>query len=118
MVTNLGPVIIFTRQFDESRRFYERALGLVPEREDAERYVEYHVGRGTWALHRSDTDVRGSGAVHLHLMTDSLEHVINQAASVGVHPMAAVEEKPWGTEASFKDPTGIVIDVVNRPSAH
>jgi predicted enzyme related to lactoylglutathione lyase len=116
MVTNLGAVIIFTRQFAESRRFYEQALGLTAGTNESDHYVEYPVGQGTWALHRSDTDVRGSGAVHLHLITDSLDRLITEAARYGVHPLAPVAKQPWGIEAAFEDPTGIVVDVVEPPA--
>ena len=115
MISNLGPVIIFTRQFDESRRFYEHAMGLAVSSEHPG-YVEYQVGQGTWALHRSDSDVRGSGAVHLHLLTDNLDRLLNQAREAGVHPLAPPTRQPWGTEAEFEDPSGIVVDVIKPPS--
>lgn len=114
MVTNLGPIIIFTRHFQESRHFYEEALGFVVHSEHAG-YVEYQVGQATFALHRSESDVRGSGAVHLHILTDSLDGLIQRAAGYGVRPLAPPARQPWGTEADFEDPTGIIVDVLEPP---
>ncbi len=111
-------VILTTDKLEPMVDFYQRVLRLPLEKEEhAELEVHYGLDLGNlhFAIHPladfGETQP-GTAAVKLAFTVDSLEEYVKRLAAAGYPPVQAPHDEGFGPVASFRDPDGNLIELV------
>ena len=112
--------VIFARDMDAMRRFYEQVLGFAVTRELSANWIEYQIGGNTLALARpsrtaSDAPLpTGSAALQLafKVLPDEVDHCADELARHGVALLSPPTNQSFGHRTLFfRDPDGNLLEV-------
>ncbi|GAA2752399.1 VOC family protein [Amnibacterium kyonggiense] len=109
---------IITADVDRSVAFYERLLGLAPER-PAPVFAVFRAETGTLAIgHPSTVPVPGFAAAHDGALVEFLEtspaavDAVHARLADGVEVVQPPTDMPWGNRSLLlRDPDGVLVNV-------
>lgn len=119
-IRRIDCTVIFARDMDAMRRFYEEVMGFAVSRELGESGIEFTVGDNTLALTERgmlfDDEPPPAGALSLQLAFEvEPDQVARCAAALkrkGVEIERPVSDQSWGHKTLFfRDPDGNVIEI-------
>lgn len=124
-VTELDHVVVRCRDLPAMLDFYQRVLGLVPERRvEALGLVQLRAGRSMVDLLPASDPVAAGGSLDhfcLDVEAPSIDAVLTYLEGAGVPPLAAPMETygahGMGTSVYVRDPEGNVIELKVGPHA-
>jgi len=117
---NLDYTVIFARDVDAMRTFYERTMGFSVARELGPQWIEYRVGGTTLALTQRgllfDDPSPPAGALSLQLAfrvaPRELDAWADALAARGVTLVSPPTDQSWGHRTLFfRDPDGNVLEI-------
>lgn len=112
--------VIFVRDMEAMRRFYEDVLGFPLRRELSQDWIEYRVGENTLALARptrtaADTPApSGSASLQLAFKVSTLDvdRCADELVQKGVNLFSPPTDQVWGHRTLFfRDPDGNLLEV-------
>jgi catechol 2,3-dioxygenase-like lactoylglutathione lyase family enzyme len=117
-ISSICGVIITTDNLERMADFYQRVLGLPLEREE-HGGMDIHYGIDLGALHFAihplsdfgETEP-GNATVKIAFTVDSLASYVSRLAAEGYQPVQAPHDEGFGPVASFRDPDGNLIELV------
>jgi catechol 2,3-dioxygenase-like lactoylglutathione lyase family enzyme len=121
----LNTARVFVNDLDAARVFYERQLGLRLHADgQAAGYLVFESGAATLVIERIEIDAPDDERVLVGRFT-GLSFTVQDAmathqklAALGVPFTGAPEKQFWGgTLATFQDPSGNELQIVQQPSA-
>ena len=109
MITGMKNIVIFVRDFERAKRFYQEQLKL-PLVQESMAMMEFFPGGGTTlgvALALTD-DARSLVGRHtgITLTVQGIEQFCRDLTAAGVAFEEPLEVSPWGKMAVVKDPDG------------
>lgn len=113
--TQLGTVIVFTKQMTQLAGWYQQALGL-----GAYESSPGHLGQTLGSVYLGFDQVEDgvadtSPGVTLWFVVDDIESTFARLVELGATVRYPPTEKPWGeTLASVQDPDGNIIGIAQR----
>ncbi|MCL6015189.1 MAG: VOC family protein [Candidatus Thermoplasmatota archaeon] len=114
MIEKIEPVILFVKNFKESRIFYRDQLGLKEEsssNSENANFVSFRLSNITFSIHGGYEGMNG-GPLSIHFITENIEEEVRRLKTLGVRFAREIEEVPWGgREATLIDPDGNEIDL-------
>jgi len=117
----LKAFVIFVRDVDTSRTFYQQALGQVVTADHGENVV-FTSGLSIWeAEHargiifgekRKNAALPGAENLEIYFETDDLDNALDKLKESGAVIIQPVHEEPWG-QLTFRcaDPDGHVVEI-------
>jgi len=112
--------VIFVRDMDAMRRFYEGVLGLKLTRELSENWFEYRIGNNTLALVRpmltasDDPTPQGSAALQLafKVSVSEVDACADELVRKGIVLLSPPTDRDFGHRTLFfRDPDGNVLEM-------
>ena len=118
MIGYMNGVIIWTDNLARLREFYCGTLGLEPH-SDRDYFVSFKWGGLRFAIGSHDS-VHGQSPDPFRIMVnfdvDDIHAIYNTLVAAGVEFIRPPEKEHWGGwVASFKDPDGNIIQVLEQP---
>lgn len=122
----LGYVIIYAEDVEESVTFYERAFGLLRRFvHESGAYAEMETGETTLAFvaeelaalnvpggYRRNTPGEAPAGVEVVLVSKDVEDAYRHAVENGAVPVSSPIEKPWGQVVGYvRDNNGMLIEL-------
>lgn len=117
-VTSICGVIITTDNMGSMVRFYKEALGLALEKEEhSDLDVHYGVDLGNlhFAIHTLadfGETATGNATTKIAFTVDSLASYVTRLTEHGHNPVREPHDEGFGPVASFRDPDGNLIELV------
>ncbi len=113
---NIGEVIVYVRDFEESVHFYDEQLGLaVDVKSDGVAGMRGTSGAEI-VLHRGRTAEPGD-ASHwfIQFIVDDIEATVTELKARGIQ-VDGIQERPYGKYARFRDPEGNLLGLEEPPT--
>lgn len=119
-IRQIDYTVIFARDLEAMRRFYEQIMEFPLLRVLSERWIEYRVGATTLALTvpggRFDDPPPAQGALSLQLAFRVPPQAVAECAAAleakGVALVSPLTDHPWGHRTIFfRDPDGNVLEI-------
>ena len=117
-IKSVCGVVVTTDKLDEMLRFYRDALG-VPLEEEEHGDLDVHYGANFGNLHFAihplssfDETEPGNAATKIAFQVDSLSEHIARLEAQGYNPAQEPRDEGFGPMASFRDPDGNLIELV------
>jgi predicted enzyme related to lactoylglutathione lyase len=124
LAMKLGQVMVFAKDLDRMRRFYESGFGLTAITEEADGWVRFATGGASFALHAIPVDIargiaiaeppapRADTAIKFTFHVDDVDAV---RAHLAAHGAVMREPRTWGgrTFCDGVDPEGNVFQIAN-----
>jgi catechol 2,3-dioxygenase-like lactoylglutathione lyase family enzyme len=119
-IRQLDYTVIFVRDMEAMRRFYEKVMGFKPGGELGDSWIEYRVGSNTLALTRYGglfNDIPPpQGVLGLQMAfrvaPDQVAECARELEAKGVKLAYPVTDQPWGHRTLFfRDPDGNVLEI-------
>lgn len=109
MITGMKNIVIFVRDFERAKRFYQELLKL-PLAQETVAMMEFFPGGGTTlgvatALHEDALKLVGRHT-GITLTVTGIELLCGALTASGVVFAEPLEDSPWGKMAVVKDPDG------------
>ena len=109
MVVKMKNIVVFVRDFEAARRFYQDQLGL-PLSQKTETMMEFFPGQAPTfgvavALHEAAQKLVGRHT-GVTLAVDGLDELCARLTEAGAHFTEPLERTPWGKMAVVADPDG------------
>jgi lactoylglutathione lyase len=109
MITGMKNIVIFVRDFERAKRFYQEQLRL-PLVQESMAMMEFFPGGGTTlgvatALHEDALKLVGRHT-GVTLTARGIEQLCRDLTAAGVAFAEPLEVSPWGKMAVVKDPDG------------
>jgi len=114
----LDHVYYWVTDMDRAIRFYRDALGLDLLRRDGDEWAEFETGSARLALHaRGQGHAAGAGGATAVFQVDDLDAAKSTLGSRGVSFGHEAEVKGFARFASFNDPDGNTLQVIEYANA-
>lgn len=114
MLSKLTMLVIPVSEFDAARRFYRDALGLT-ETFAASETAFYRLGDVSFGVHLEPDQVRTpAGGVRIVFEVDDVDRSRRELEARGVAFIEEPFDQPLGKLARFTDPSGNVIQIMDR----
>lgn len=119
-IDSLNYTVIFARDLQALRRFYQEVLGFQIQRELGPQWIEFSVGGSVLALTERglmfDDAPPPPGALSLQLAfrvaPDQVDACASSLLAKGVVLCGPVTDQPWGHRTLFfRDPDGNVLEI-------
>jgi lactoylglutathione lyase len=119
-IRNLDYTVIYVRQMQKMREFYERTMGFPLHREISARWIEFRVGANILALAerggRFDDPAPPAGTLSLQLAFRVAPQEVDLCAATlatrGVDIVSPPTDQPFGHRTLFfRDPDGNVLEI-------
>jgi catechol 2,3-dioxygenase-like lactoylglutathione lyase family enzyme len=119
-IRQIDYTVIFARDLDAMRQFYEQVMEFPLLRVLSERWIEYRVGATTLALTvhggRFDDPAPATGVLSLQLAFRVPPQAVADCAATlearGVALVSPLTDHPWGHRTIFfRDPDGNVLEI-------
>jgi lactoylglutathione lyase len=115
MVERMKNVVVFVRDFQAARRFYQELLKL-PLVQESQMMMEFFPGGGTTlgvalAMHEAARPLIGRHT-GITLQVTGIDDLCRELAAAGVEFAEPLEKSPWGKMAVVRDPDGNQIALV------
>jgi len=112
-VRGLDHVYYWVTDMDRAIHFYRDTLGLALRRRDGDEWAEFETGSARLALHaRGQGHAAASGGATAVFQVDDLDASKSMLASRGVSFGHEVEVKGFARFASFNDPDGNTLQII------
>ena len=112
----LAGVIIWTQNFDEMINFYKEVLGLKPKslRKNFVNF-EWHNLKLSISVHEKVIDTaKDPFRIMINLESDDIFSIYNDLSTKGVQFIREPEDESWGFVASFYDPDGNILQLIQN----
>jgi lactoylglutathione lyase len=119
-IRQIDYTVIFARDMDAMRRFYETVLEFPVQRTLGDKWIEYRVGANTLALTaygaRFNDPPPPRGALSMQMAFRVAPDMVAQCASAlerkGIRLTDPLTDHPWGHRTIFfRDPDGNVLEI-------
>ena len=119
-IRQIDYTVIFSRDLNAMRQFYEQIMEFPLQRVLSERWIEYRVGATTLALTvhggRFDDPPPARGTLSLQLAFRVPPQAVAECAAAldakGVKLVSPLTDHPWGHRTIFfRDPDGNVLEI-------
>lgn len=119
-IRQIDYTVIFARDLNAMRQFYEQIMEFPLQRVLSERWIEYRVGATTLALTvhggRFDDPPAAQGTLSLQLAFRVPPQAVAECAAAldakGVKLVSPLTDHPWGHRTIFfRDPDGNVLEI-------
>lgn len=120
----LGYVIIYVKDVQETIKFYEKAFGLKTRFiHDSKTYAEMETGKTALAFvseemmknsfsFKENRISQAPAGIEISLVTQNVEEKYNIAIKAGAESVAKPLKKPWGQIVAYvKDNNGVLVEI-------
>jgi catechol 2,3-dioxygenase-like lactoylglutathione lyase family enzyme len=114
MIKTVWCVTFYVSDLEKAKRFYEKTLGLEKKYEYSS-YVGFECGGVEIGLIPKLEKGQKVGPLSppVEFIVDDVEKVYNELKQKGVNFIKGLHEEPWGgKQATFTDPDGNVLEIV------
>jgi predicted enzyme related to lactoylglutathione lyase len=116
MITEIAFTMYAVADMARARKFYEETLGLKPGEIANDRWMEYEIGPGTFAISTFGTPSAEGASIAFEV--DNLDATIERLQAAGVEFTSDLFDTPVCRMRLVKDPDGNQLIVHQRKEGH
>ncbi len=115
MINKIYSVWIYVKNLEESKEFYEKALGLKVKVQD-KKWIEFDLGGTSFSIFERSKDKGPMKPAKTRIMfeTEDIERTKDSLLRKNVKLIGDIKDKNYGKLLTFEDPNGHWLEIFER----